>query len=148
MPGKKIFLFILFFCVFVFSMGVNMAADETNKNDPDENEPVIFLMSDDAETHITVDGVGEFAIKIKSNPTTGYSWALQKPLDETMLKLKDIAMEEKEEEKPPKLGAPTYEILTFEALQPGETVIYLQYRRPWEKDVAPIKTHKVFVTVT
>jgi inhibitor of cysteine peptidase len=123
-------------------MGVNMAVNETSKN-----KPVIFTASEEAETHITVAGAGEFAIKIKSNPTTGYSWSLQKPLDETMVKFKRVETEKREAEKPPKLGAPTYEILTFEALEPGETVIYLQYRRPWEKNVPPVKSHKIVVTI-
>jgi inhibitor of cysteine peptidase len=140
MAGKKTFLFIFF--LLVLAMGVNMAVNETSKN-----KPVIFTASEEAETHITVAGAGEFAIKIKSNPTTGYSWSLQKPLDETMVKFKRVETEKREAEKPPKLGAPTYEILTFEALEPGETVIYLQYRRPWEKNVPPVKSHKIVVTI-
>lgn len=140
MAGKKTFLFIFF--LLVSAMGVNMAEEETGKE-----KPVIFTASEEAETYITAAGAGKFAIKIKSNPTTGYSWSLQKPLDETMVKFKGIEIEERVAEKPPKLGAPTYEILTFEALGPGETVIYLQYRRPWEKSVPPIKSHKIVVSI-
>ncbi len=129
-------------------MGVNMAKDNEN-----EKEKKIFLMTEGektAETSIIVKGTGEFSIKIQSNPTTGYSWAVQKITDETLVQFKRVEEWEKEEEdskKPPLMGAPTYEILTFAALKPGKAEIYLKYRRPWEKDVPPIKTHRVYVTV-
>lgn len=125
-------------------MGVNMANKEEKK---------IFLMTESeksAETFITVKGLGEFSIKIQSNPTTGYGWAVQKITDETLVQFKRVEDWEKQEQdgkKQPLMGAPTYEILTFEALKPGKAEIHLKYRRPWEKDVPPIKTHKVYVTL-
>jgi len=147
MTGKKKIIFIFF--LLVWTVGANMTVAEKSKNNDDNNKkkPVVFMASEETETHITVVGTGEFAFKIKSNPTTGYSWSLQKPLDKTMMKFKGVETEKKEAEKPPRLGAPTYEILTFAALEPGETVIYLQYCRPWEKNVPPVKSHKIVVTV-
>ena len=117
----------------------------------EQNQKNIFLMSKGDKTHITVKAPGEFSIKIESNPTTGYSWALQPPKEkeETLVKFKKQKVEEPGDEsrKQRPLGAPTYEIFTFEALAPGEAVIQLHYRRPWEKDVPPIKKHKVIVTI-
>jgi inhibitor of cysteine peptidase len=116
----------------------------------EQNQMNIFMMSKGDKTNITVKAPGEFSIKIESNPTTGYSWALQ-PLTETektLVKFKKQRVEEPgEESKQKPLGAQTYEIFTFEALAPGEAVIRLHYRRPWEKDVPPIKKHKVIVTI-
>jgi inhibitor of cysteine peptidase len=125
---------------------MTVAEKSKNKDDNNKKKPVVFMASEETETHITVVGAGAFAVKIKSNPTTGYSWSLQKPLDETMV-IKGAETAERGAEKPPRLGAPTYEILGFEALHPGKTVIYLQYRRPWEKNVPPVKSHKIVVTV-
>ena len=125
-------------------LGVGMA---------NEKEKKIFLMSEGektAETSIIVKGTGEFSIKIQSNPTTGYSWAVQKITDETLVQFKRVEEwdeEEQDSKKPPLLGAPTFEVLTFAALKPGKAEIHLKYRRPWEKDVPPIKTHRVYVTV-
>ncbi|HLP59103.1 MAG TPA: protease inhibitor I42 family protein [Candidatus Deferrimicrobium sp.] len=115
-----------------------------------EQEKKIFMMPDTEESTITVTGAGEFSLRIKSNPTTGYSWAVQKIADEGLVKFKRVKTEEPADRDPsqkPLLGASTYELITFEALNPGKTEIQLKYRRPWEKDVAPIKTHKVVVTI-
>ncbi len=117
----------------------------------EKNQKNIFMMSKGNKTHITVKAPGKFSIKIESNPTTGYSWALQ-PLTEeekTLAKFKKQKVEEPgaESRKQKLLGAPTYEIFTFEALAPGKVVIRLHYRRPWEKDVPPIQKHKVIVTI-
>jgi predicted secreted protein len=127
----------------LFFVGVAMA-NETEK------EKKIFMMSGVEKTAVTVNGAGEFAIKIKSNPTTGYSWAVQEITPGDLVIFVRVKTEEPGDRKgsePLLLGAPTYEILTFDALKPGKAEIQLKYRRPWEKDVAPIKTHKVFVTI-
>jgi inhibitor of cysteine peptidase len=143
---KKTKLFVLVWFSLFFSgllFGGNPMAKEKNQKN-------IFVMSKGDKTHITVKAPGEFSIKIESNPTTGYSWALQPPKDqeETLVKFKKQKVEEPgEESKQKPLGAPTYEIFTFEALAPGEAVIELHYRRPWEKNVPPIKKHKVIVTI-
>jgi inhibitor of cysteine peptidase len=122
-----------------------------NPMSKEENQNNIFMMSRGDKTHITVKAPGEFSIKIESNPTTGYSWAMQplKENEQILVKFKQQKVEEPgEESKTEKLlGAPTYEIFTFEALAPGEAVIMLHYRRPWEKDVPPIQKHKVIVTI-
>jgi len=127
----------------LFMGGNIMAVEENQKN--------IFVLPEGNESHITVAAPGEFAIKIESNPTTGYGWALVTPREgeDSPVKFKEQKVAEpgdrpKEEAR---LGAPTYEIFTFEALAPGEALIELHYRRPWEKDVPPIKKHKIVVTV-
>lgn len=117
----------------------------------EENQDNIFMMSKGDKTPITVKAPGEFSIKIESNPTTGYSWAMQplKENEKNLVKFKEQKVEEPGEEsrKERLLGAPTYEIFTFEALAPGKAVIELHYRKPWEKDVLPIQKHKVIVTI-
>jgi len=137
---------LVWFSLFLLGLlfGGNPMANE-------ENQENIYMMSKGNETHITVKAAGEFSIKIESNPTTGYSWALQplKEEEKNLVKFKEQKVEEPGE-KPGEqrlLGAPTYEIFTFEALAPGEAVIQLHYRRPWEKDVPPIQKHKVMVTI-
>lgn len=142
MKTKKIRCIRLFFFVLVLFCVVIIMANE------EEKEKKIFTMSECNESSITVNSTGEFSIKIKSNPTTGYSWAVQEIKPNDLVKYLSVKTEEPGEgSQPPKLGAPTYEILTFEALKPGKVEIFLNYRRPWEKDVAPIKTYKVLVTI-
>ena len=117
----------------------------------EENQSNMFVLSEENESQITVKAGGEFSIKIESNPTTGYSWALVSPKkdEDSPVRFKEHKVEEPGDRpnEQPRLGAPTYEIFTFSALAPGETVIELHYRRPWEKDIPPIKKHQVKVTV-
>jgi inhibitor of cysteine peptidase len=134
-----------------FSLFISGLLFGGNPMSNEQNQKNIFVMSQGDKTPITVKAPGEFSIKIESNPTTGYSWALQ-PLTEkekSLVKFKKQKVEEPGDDfrKQKPLGAPTYEIFTFEALAPGEVVIQLHYRRPWEKDVPPIKKHKVIVTI-
>ena len=86
----------------------------------------------------------ELSITLASNPTTGYHWELAAPLDESAVKL--LANEYKASGTG-MLGAGGQEIWTFRAMSRGQTVVQLKYVRPWEKDVAPVKTatYKVIV---
>ena len=137
----------LCFILFIITLlgGGDSMADEKDKN--------TFIMTKGNETHITINEPGEFLVKIESNVTTGYSWSLQKPTDETLVKFKGLKEPdeenngEEENSEPPRLGAPSYETFIFEALQPGKTEIILKYHRPWEKDTPPEKTHKIIVTI-
>lgn len=118
--------------------GTLAASDEINKK-------AIFDLSNGLETHVSVKTGQEFCLKIKSNPSTGYGWALDQPLDETMLQLIGHDVEEPGETAMP--GAPQFEIWTFRALKLGETAIFLKYVRPWEKDTPPVKMHRIIVSI-
>ena len=77
----------------------------------------------------------QFMIKLKSNPTTGYSWFLRKydaslitPLEHHYVK-PDTKL----------IGAPGYETWTFKMKPaaftvPHQTSIHLIYARPWQSD--------------
>ena len=115
-----------------------------------EKEKNTFILKEGNETHITVDSMGPFFIKIESNISTGYSWSFQKNTDETVIKFMGLKEQDEEEEgrdEQPVMGAPTYETFIFEALKPGKTEVHLRYHRPWEKDVPPIKTRRIFIGV-
>jgi inhibitor of cysteine peptidase len=72
-----------------------------------------------------------FQVEIKSNPTTGYQWQLAKPVDKNFVEFESSVF------IPPKnnniMGASGKEIWTFKAVKSGETKLYFQYVRPWEK---------------
>ena len=89
--------------------------------------------------------VGEkFVISLESNPTTGYQWQLAEPLNTSILEL--VGSEYKAPETK-LVGAGGEERWTFKAVGEGETKIYLEYARPWEKDVAPAKSETFSVIV-
>ncbi len=87
----------------------------------------------------------EFDIVLKSNPTTGYSWKLARPLDKKMLELV------KSKYKAPEgstLGKGGEEVWTFRGMGKGKTSISLKYVRPWEKDKPPAETEIFKVVVS
>lgn len=85
-----------------------------------------------------------FAVYLRSNPTTGYSWQLQKNIDRKYLRLMTSQY------NPPKtkmLGAPGEEVWIFKAQKEGKTTLYFSYQRPWEKDKPPDETRNIQITI-
>jgi inhibitor of cysteine peptidase len=82
-------------------------------------------------------------IRLESNPTTGYSWQVAE-IDGAVLKQVGEAAFEAQSDL---LGAPGAETLRFEASGSGQATLKLVYHRPWEKDVEPLETFTVAVTV-
>ncbi len=84
-------------------------------------------------------------VKLRSNPSTGFSWQLG-PLEEGML---ETSGENEFVANPHREGEAGYggcEIWKFKAEQSGETEISLFYARPWE-DEKPSMTFKLNVVV-
>ncbi len=76
----------------------------------------------------------QFSIRLKSNPTTGYSWYLRSYDSNVMQPVKQVY-------EPPVnkklIGAPGYEVWTFRVkpagfVVPMQTVIRFVYARAWE----------------
>jgi inhibitor of cysteine peptidase len=85
----------------------------------------------------------KFTIVLEANPTTGYGWQLENPVDEAMVKAIKNEYQttpQPANDKKPMVGVGGQEIWTFKALKPGKTVIGLKYVRSWEKGKAPEKT--------
>ena len=89
----------------------------------------------------------EFAISLKSNPTTGYSWQLAKPAEAAVVKL--VKSDYQADSHPPGMvGVGGKEVWTFTAVGPGKTVLDFKYVRAWEKDQPPAQTARYEVVVT
>jgi predicted secreted protein len=86
----------------------------------------------------------EFTVTLASNASTGYHWELTEPLDESMV---NLVTSEYQTPETRMLGATGKEIWTFRAVGQGETVVNLKYVRPWEKDIAPVKTASYLVII-
>ena len=70
-----------------------------------------------------------FSLTLPSNRTTGYSWVLAEPLDDTVLQLDHHVYNRPSTSVP---GAGGTETWTFTPLCAGATTVSLVYRRPWE----------------
>ena len=106
---------------------------------------VEMTRDDDGKT-VTVRPGDTIRIKLKSNRTTGYSWAMTGKLDEKVLKSE--GNEYKVDEHPAGMvGVGGNDVWTFTALAAGKTEIALGYARPWEKDKEPAQAFKLTVVV-
>ena len=83
------------------------------------------------------------AIMLEANPTTGYTWAVVEPSDGQIV-LRQVGELEFEPESD-LIGAGGVQIIKFEVVNPGQTALTLVYHRPWETDVAPLKTFVIHV---
>jgi inhibitor of cysteine peptidase len=97
----------------------------------------------DANHLVTLQTGQEAVLKLPSNRSTGYSWLLTDSKDSVLTSL----------------GKPTYQVSRslpgaggietwkFQATKAGNGSLKFEYRRPWEKKVAPAKTVFFYVTV-
>ncbi len=81
-------------------------------------------------------------LRLKSNPSTGYSWAIKG--DPSPLKLVKNSTK-KNDQTSDVPGAPVTQEFRLTAVSAGMASLTLEYRRPWEHDVAPAKTFQVRV---
>jgi inhibitor of cysteine peptidase len=79
----------------------------------------------------------EFRIVLEANPTTGFTWQLAAPLDESLVTLAGNTYDSTP--TPGRTGVGGKQTWTFKSKRRGQTVIALQYARPWEKGVDPAK---------
>ena len=106
----------------------------------------VEMSRDDSGKTVTVRPGDTVRIKLRSNRTTGYSWALAGKPDEKVLKSE--GNEYKVDEHPAGMvGVGGNDVWTFTALAPGRTEIALGYARPWEKDKEPAQAFELTVVV-
>jgi inhibitor of cysteine peptidase len=100
----------------------------------DKSNPTIYT-EDKLNIMVTKDQP-QFVIRLKANPTTGYSWFLREYNSSLITPLKH----QYEAPNTKLIGAPGYEVWTFSIKPTGFTVpqvtqIHFVYARPWESDV-------------
>ena len=116
----------LFLIVMLTFSAITYAAQTTtttNKNIYTEDSLNILATADQPQ----------FTLKLKSNPTTGYSWFLREYDGNVLTPIKHIFQAPDSK----LMGAPGYEIWTFRVkptgfLVPQQTTIRMIYARPWQ----------------
>lgn len=83
------------------------------------------------------------AISLEGNPSTGYTWAMVESEESILRQVGEIEFKAESD----LVGAPGTQTLRFEAVESGQMELKLVYHRPWEKDVEPLETFTVQVTV-
>jgi len=83
-----------------------------------------------------------FSISLKSNPSTGYMWQIQNPIDKTLLIIvnKTFAPQKRK-----LAGSPGKEVWRFKALKKGTIFIEFAYKRSWEKEIVKRTTYSIVI---
>lgn len=96
----------------------------------------------DNGTHICLNVGDTLSIKLKSNPSTGYSWKIED--------LSPVLQQIEAKTTPGKkgsLGEPGSQSFTFKANQPGEAELVLNYLRTFEKKTPPARTFSISIKI-
>lgn len=88
----------------------------------------------------------DFYVRLKSNITTGYSWAVQEG-DEAVLPLQGEPEYITSDQDRKLAGAGGVEVFRFKPAKTGKVHLKLIYRRPWETDTKPAQTYEIDVDV-
>lgn len=86
----------------------------------------------------------EFVIVLKANWTTGFSWQLAQPVNESVI---TVLRSEYKPSEPVLDGSGGREFWTFRAKAAGTTTVPFKYVRTWEKGKAPADTVEFTIIV-
>lgn len=103
---------------------------------------VITLTEKDHGRRVFLPSSVRLVIRLEALPGTGYSWQIAKnTIDELELARAPFF----EQAENPGVGGPVIQVFSFVRRNATSGELELQYRRPWEKDVAPEKVFRVTV---
>ena len=103
---------------------------------------VVIITDEDNGKDIDLPAGDTLVLRLKSNPSTGYSWAIKG--DPSPLRLVKSPTK-KNAQTGHAVGAPVTQEFRLTAVSAGMASLSLEYRRPWEYNVAPAKTFNVKV---
>jgi len=135
---------VAIFAVAIFVVACSKSKNETPSNPSSEK----FVDVDEHNSGNTIHILpGEtIRVKLRSNPSTGFSWALG-PIEEGKLETSGESTFEADPHREGEAGYGGCEIWKFKAEQSGETDISLSYERPWEDERPAAKTFKLHVVI-
>lgn len=87
------------------------------------------------------------SITLESNPSTGYSWVANISEPAVLALMGEPEYTEPSQSETPLLGAAGTQTFYFQAAESGNATITLDYKRPWETDVAPEQTITIKIEV-
>ena len=116
--------------------------------------PVIFIVlitvfscaSIEFDREYKVNQGEEFVINIKTNPSTGYTWIVEKGLSDSVVTLQgeEYVPDENPSNKP-RLGAGGTKKWRFLAEKKGKTTLKFVYKRPGTKEINEVKNFRIHV---
>jgi inhibitor of cysteine peptidase len=123
---------------------IGCSAKQKNVSTPTNTGSAISITEQDSGKSIEMAKGQTLFMRLPSNPTTGYQWTLQGNAAPLELIKSDFASDSQAKNM---VGVGGTQSFQFTAKSVGQTVVKLEYRRPWEKDTAAAKTFIVTVVV-
>lgn len=109
--------------------------------------PTRVVLDDQKETtELRMKAKSETIVNLAGNATTGFSWMVIKPGDGAVVSVGDPVYE-KGKNRLASTGVGGSFAIKLTAVAKGTTKVYLEYRRPWEKEVPPTKRMTIDITV-
>ena len=111
--------------------------------------PEIDLNAADAAVPVQAQVGQLLSIRLTGNVSTGYSWDWDEAAAAGVLvsERNTAKVDAAKSDAPPMVGSPSTQVWLFRATAPGKAELRLDYRRPWEKNVAPVQTVRLQVVV-
>lgn len=106
-------------------------------------EMTVKVGEQDANSAVEMQMGNTLEVRLSGNPTTGYTWEVAS-VDNAILR--QIGETEFSAEKQ-RRGAGGTLTMRFKAVEKGQTLLKLIYHRPFEKNVPPVATFQIAVTV-
>jgi len=129
------------FALFCLSWMLTAPQAQTIDNTQKKAPPTVIITDADNGKDIDLPQGGLLEVRLKSDPSTGYSWAIKG--DPGPLKL--VKSSAKRSSSNGKVGAPGTQEFRFSATSAGMASLNLEYRRPWEYTAQPVRTFQVRV---
>jgi predicted secreted protein len=98
---------------------------------------------------VRIKAVDRLELRLKSNPSTGYMWYVEKE-STPLVKLHHQSQTEvpvPAEEKPGLVGQPVFQVFTFEPRHVGAGALRLHYVRSWEKPTPDDEKFEIRVVI-
>lgn len=104
--------------------------------------PVLAGETPEAATPVNLQVGQKHTIVLKGNPSTGFIWMLAEEIPADSPVRVELSLIPRKEGSI-LCGAPTPTGLTISGVKPGDAVVRVVYRRPWEKGREPVD-EKIF----
>ncbi len=132
-----IFVAVLLFALMLVARPLQ-SLDATQK----KASSVVVITDQDNGKDIDLPAGDTLVVRLKSNPSTGYTWAIKR--GPSILRLLKTSTK-KTGQTAHGMGAPVIQEFRLTAMSAGLSALILEYRRAWEYTAGPAKTFSVQV---
>jgi inhibitor of cysteine peptidase len=110
------------------------------------SDNTLTLTTTDQGRSITLDTGQALAVRLPSNPTTGYRWEIDTLNQQLLEPVGEVEFVQDDRGGEEFVGVGGVEVFHFLALEPGRSELKLIYHRTWESE-APLEIFEVSITI-